>query len=54
MKHNETKFVVLVHKMRKAQNEFFATRSEAALREAKRLEKKVDEMIDEVLNPNLF
>lgn len=48
------KFVTIVAEMRRAQKDYFATRSEEALNEAKRLEKKVDAMIDDVLNPKIF
>jgi len=41
MKH----FIELVKKMRQAQNDYLKDRTQSALREAKRLEKMVDEYI---------
>jgi hypothetical protein len=44
-----------VLKMRRAQKEYFRTRSSAVLEESKRLEKQVDQVVDEVLTqPRLF
>ena len=40
-------FIKLVKKMRQAQNDYFKDRTQSALREAKRLEKMVDEYIND-------
>ena len=40
-------FIELVKKMRQAQNDYFKDRTQSALREAKRLEKMVDEYIND-------
>lgn len=42
-------FMQLVAAMRQAQKRYFAERSQAALRESKRLEREVDSRIDESL-----
>lgn len=54
-------FFDLVSKMRDKQREYFRTRSTAALRESKQLEKRVDDEINRVnklqqerVNPSLF
>lgn len=47
-------FAALVQKLRNAQNGFFKTRETAYLIEAKSLEKRVDAIIEEILNPGLF
>ena len=41
----------LVNEMRTAQKEYFRTRSGSALENSKRLERKVDEAVGEVLRP---
>ncbi len=47
-------FAMLVRKLRDAQKGFFRTRDTAYLIEAKALEKKVDRIIEEILNAGLF
>lgn len=42
------KFTDIVNRMRLAQKEYFRTRSTIALTESKKLEKQVDQMVDEV------
>lgn len=48
---NIDEFIEAVKKMRKAQNEYFRTRSGIALNEAKKLEKQVDEMLPQDISP---
>ena len=49
-------FLILCAQMRKAQNEYFTTRSRRALEEARGLEKRVDEIlrarVPEYMNDN--
>jgi len=40
--------------MRVAQKEYFRTRSQAALSKSKGLERLIDKMIEDSMNPNLF
>jgi len=42
------KFADVVKQMRLAQKEYFRTRSSKAMENAKKLEKQVDQMVDEV------
>lgn len=51
---NETTLRAAVAQMRKWQKEYFRTRNPQALNEARRLEKKVDRMLEELDNPGLF
>ena len=46
-----TQFEHTVLQMRNAQRNYFRTRSMDALRESKALEKQVDEMLEEIQNP---
>ena len=48
---NIDEFIEAVKKMKKAQNEYFRTRSGIALNEAKKLEKHVDEMLPPDISP---
>lgn len=43
-------FARLVDRCRHAQKEFFRTRSDSALEDAKSLEKRVDEAVEKILN----
>lgn len=43
-------FARLVDRLRHAQKEFFRTRSDSALEDAKALERRVDEAIENILN----
>lgn len=45
-------FYVMVRDMRRMQKEYFKTRSVAALQEAKRLERHVDDEVDEYITMN--
>ena len=48
-------FETLVRRMRKAQRDFFRTRSRESLAESKRLEKEVDKWLDETeTTPDMF
>jgi len=47
-------FVKLVADLRHSQKEFFRTRSDTAMRDAKRLEREVDKAIENLLKPSLF
>ena len=49
-----TEFAALVQKLREAQKGFFKTRDSAYLFEAKALEKRVDSIVTEILDPGLF
>ena len=46
-----TQFEYTVLQMRNAQRDYFRTRSMDALRESKALERQVDEMLEEMQNP---
>lgn len=46
-----TQFEYTVLQMRNAQRDYFRTRCMDALRESKALEKQVDEMLEEMQNP---
>ena len=50
----ETEFKKTVAEMRRWQKEFFRTRSPQALSESRRLEKKVDKMLEDMEQPGLF
>lgn len=47
-------FIKLVDQMRRKQKDFFRTKNPALMYEAKRLEKQVDGLIEEMLRPGLF
>lgn len=47
-------FITLVSDMRKAQKEYFRTRSKVVLEESKRLERMVDAELENIKNPSLF
>lgn len=47
-------FMDLVADMRRAQKEYFRTRSDAALRASKTLERRVDEALTDRRQPSLF
>lgn len=49
-----TEFMQVVQEMRDAQKRYFDTRDTTALDESKRLEKKVDAIIEMCQKPNLF
>lgn len=49
-----TEFLQVVQEMRDAQKRYFDTRDTTALDESKRLEKKVDAIIEMCQKPNLF
>lgn len=47
-------FVDLVAGLRQAQRKYFKTRSYSDLAEAKKLEKQVDDALEDINNPKLF
>ena len=47
-------FVDLVGELRQAQRKYFNTRSYSDLAEAKKLEKQVDDALEDINNPKLF
>ena len=49
-----TEFLQVVQEMRDAQKRYFDTKDTTALNESKRLEKKVDAIIEMCQTPNLF
>ena len=49
-----TEFLQVVQEMRDAQKRYFDTRDTTALNESRRLEKKVDAIIEMCQTPNLF
>lgn len=49
-----TEFLQVVQEMRDAQKRYFDTRDTTALNESRRLEKKVDAIIEMCQKPNLF
>ena len=50
----EEALIDLAKRMRKAQKEYFRTRSSAALSESKRLEREFDKALEEDKSPKLF
>lgn len=55
MSDSETALARLVQAMRNAQREYFRTRSNTAIAEARRLEKQVDDAVrDQLEQPRLF